>query len=95
MSDLLDGNDLMGVVGGCLVALCLVPQVWKALQTKSTEDISYAYQGIYIVGIILLNAYALILGLWPIYTGFIRGSPDHHVDVDEAPIQQTKENSRG
>ncbi len=63
MSDLLDGTDLMGVVGGCLVALSLDPQVWKALQTKSTEDISYAYQGIYIVGITLLNAYALILGL--------------------------------
>jgi uncharacterized protein with PQ loop repeat len=67
MSDLLDGTDLMGVVGGCLLALSLVPQVWKAYLTKSTEDISYAYQGIYIVGITLLNAYALILGLWPIY----------------------------
>jgi uncharacterized protein with PQ loop repeat len=67
MSDLLDGTDLVGVVGGCLIALSLVPQVWKAYLTKSTEDISYAYQGIYIVGITLLNAYALILGLWPIY----------------------------
>jgi uncharacterized protein with PQ loop repeat len=67
MSDLLDGTNLMGVVGGCFIALSLVPQVWKAYQTKSAEDISYAYQGIYIVGITLLNAYALLLGLWPIY----------------------------
>jgi MtN3 and saliva related transmembrane protein len=67
MSELLDGTDLMGVVGGCFIALSLVPQVWKAYQTKSAEDISYTYQVIYIIGITLLNAYALILGLWPIY----------------------------
>jgi uncharacterized protein with PQ loop repeat len=59
--------NVIGTVGGGLIAFSLVPQVWKTYQTQSTADISYAYQGIYILGTTLVNAYALSTGLWPVY----------------------------
>jgi uncharacterized protein with PQ loop repeat len=59
--------NVIGTVGGSLIAFSLVPQVWKTYQTQSAADISYIYQGIYILGTTLVNAYALSTGLWPVY----------------------------
>jgi uncharacterized protein with PQ loop repeat len=67
MSLLEDGVDIVGLFGGSLIALSLVPQVWKAHKTQRAEDISYSYQCIYIVGTTFLNIYAFMLGLWPVY----------------------------
>jgi uncharacterized protein with PQ loop repeat len=67
MSLLEDGVDILGLFGGSLIALSLVPQVWKAHKTQRAEDISYSYQCIYIVGTTFLNIYAFMLGLWPVY----------------------------
>ena len=67
MSLLKDGVDIVGLFGGSLIALSLVPQVWKAHKTQRAEDISYYYQGIYMMGTTFLNIYGLMLGLWPVY----------------------------
>ena len=43
-----------------------VAMVVSSLRARSPQ-ISYAYQGIYILGCTLTNAYALARGLWPVY----------------------------
>ena len=36
-------------------------------KTKSVDDISYCYQGIYILGTGMVNMYAIYFGLWAVY----------------------------
>lgn len=62
-----DAFDTIGVIGGILFSLSLAPQLYKTFRTKSADDISFVYQGIYILGITLSNIYALYFNLWPIY----------------------------
>jgi MtN3 and saliva related transmembrane protein len=59
--------QVVGLIGGATIALSLLPQVYKTYRTRSAADISYFYQGVYIVGCTLGNIYALYEGLWPIY----------------------------
>ena len=60
-------NEVIGMVGGMTVSASLIPQVIKTAQTRSTEDISYAWQAAYIAGLAGINYYALSEGLWPVY----------------------------
>jgi uncharacterized protein with PQ loop repeat len=48
-----DVAEFLGYVGGFLIAVAFVPQVWKALKTRSTKDISYGWQIVYLVGSIM------------------------------------------
>jgi MtN3 and saliva related transmembrane protein len=59
--------EILGMIGGIAISMSLVPQVWKVYQTKSALDISYVYQGIYIFGLSLVNLYAIVEGLWPVF----------------------------
>ena len=59
--------DTIGCLGGVTIAVSLIPQVIKTFRTKSATDISYAYQAVYIVGCTLVNTYAILEGLWPVY----------------------------
>jgi uncharacterized protein with PQ loop repeat len=53
--------EAIGYAGGLLIALSLLPQVIHTLKTKSTRDISYGYQTIYIAGCILSYAYFVLV----------------------------------
>lgn len=59
--------ELIGTVGGCAIALSLLPQVILSFRTKCTADISYTYQFIYICGTGLVSTYALYFGHWAVY----------------------------
>lgn len=61
------GIEILGFVGGASISASLIPQVIKTYRTKSATDISYIYQAIYILGTSMVNVYALIEGLWPVY----------------------------
>ena len=63
--------EILGTIGGTMIALSLLPQVIHTFRTKSAGDISYVYQGIYIVGTTLVNLYAITFGLWPVYISCI------------------------
>jgi MtN3 and saliva related transmembrane protein len=62
-----DTMVILGMIGGIAISMSLVPQIWKVYKTKSAIDISYVYQGIYIFGLSLVNVYAIVEGLWPVY----------------------------
>jgi MtN3 and saliva related transmembrane protein len=54
-------ESFLGYVGGLLMGVAFIPQVWKAWKTKSTKDISYGWQILYLVGCILNYAYLIMV----------------------------------
>jgi hypothetical protein len=41
--------DAIGYTGGCVLAICLIPQIGKIVITRSARDISYAWSVLYLV----------------------------------------------
>lgn len=58
--------DILGYVAGILVVISLLPQVIKSWKTKSTRDISLSRYIIYVIGLILWVAYAVIIQNGPV-----------------------------
>ena len=53
--------EILGFTGGVVLAVALVPQVLHTLKTRSTKDISYSFQMIYIIGLVLDYAYFIMV----------------------------------
>lgn len=49
--------DILGYVGGGILAICHVPQLIKMWETKSADDLSYMHLLWYLIGLILLVIY--------------------------------------
>ena len=58
---------IVGLIGGIFLGICLIPQVYKTIVTKSTKDISLIWQLLYSTGLGLLYIYSLYFGLWSLY----------------------------
>jgi len=58
--------ELIGYLGGFTIAFALTPQVYKAWKTKSTGDISFMWNVIYIVGLMLYVVYGYGIHAMPI-----------------------------
>lgn len=59
-------TEAIGYASGFVIALSLVPAVWKAYTTKSTADISYGWSTTYIVGLLGFLAYSVLISSTPI-----------------------------
>lgn len=59
-------DEWIGYIGGFILSLCLLPQIIKALQTRSTEDISFIWQFMYITGLSGTVAYTYMEGVYPV-----------------------------
>ena len=64
---MIDYYDACGYVAGFLFACGLIPQLHKSYQTKNLEDISYAWQFIFISAVILGIIYSVHKELPPVY----------------------------
>ncbi|KNE67925.1 hypothetical protein AMAG_13112 [Allomyces macrogynus ATCC 38327] len=53
--------EAIGYVGGVVLALCLAPQIVQVVRTESAEDISYAWQFLYLVGLAITLAYLVLV----------------------------------
>ena len=53
-------RDAMGVVGGVLLAFCLVPQLYKIHRTKSAQDIDFGWTALYAGGLAFNIAYLVL-----------------------------------
>jgi MtN3 and saliva related transmembrane protein len=62
----LDSVSILGFIAGGLTTLAFLPQVIKALRTKSTHDISLAMVTLTATGILLWFIYGLCLRSLPI-----------------------------
>jgi len=58
----LDYVELIGYVGGVVLAVSLVPQLIKSFRDRSTSELSYTWQIVYIIGLWLNFAYFILVG---------------------------------
>jgi len=63
----MDIYDICGYGAGILFASGFVPQIHKSYKTKNMDDISYAWQFIFLTGVILGIIYSVHKDLPPIY----------------------------
>jgi MtN3 and saliva related transmembrane protein len=57
--------EILGLLGGLLVTVSLLPQVIKSYKTKSTKDISIVYTIILMTGLALWILYAILNKIIP------------------------------
>lgn len=63
MSDL---HEWIGGIAATLTTCSFIPQVWRVLQTRHTQDISLTMYALFTTGVALWLAYGILLGAWPI-----------------------------
>ena len=64
---MIDIYEICGYMAGILFASSLVPQLYKSCCIKNLDDISYGWQAISIVAIILGLIYSIHKDLPPVY----------------------------
>ncbi|CAF1282878.1 unnamed protein product [Didymodactylos carnosus] len=51
--------DLLGYLGGALLAICLLPQLYRTYKTRSAGDFSYIWNVLYMAGMIITIVYLI------------------------------------
>lgn len=59
--------DVIGTLGGCIIAISAPMQLYKSWESQSTKDISWLWISFYFCGITFLYAYAWMASLPPIW----------------------------
>ena len=59
--------DCIGFIGGSILGLQLIPQIYKAYKTKSTNDISTFFLLMNIVGLTMMTTYGVCNNDMPLY----------------------------
>jgi uncharacterized protein with PQ loop repeat len=54
-------NDVLGGVGGGVLAAMMVPQLFQLFKTKSARDLSYSFLALYLFGLGLMMIYLWVL----------------------------------
>lgn len=60
--------ELLGYLGGFLIAIALAPQLIKTWKTKSAKDLSLLWTTISLIGLILYGVYAGLNSIYPLLT---------------------------
>lgn len=60
-------TDAIGYLGGTILSVQTIPQIWKAIRTGSSTDISYAFLLLNLFGLILMTSYGLLKKDPPVY----------------------------
>jgi len=61
-------QDFIGFVAGILIAVSMIPQIFKSYKTKSVEDISFLMLIIIMFGTALWVIYGILIKSFPIIT---------------------------
>lgn len=61
-------SELVGYLGGFLIAMALAPQLLKTWKTKSARDLSLLWTTISLIGLILYGIYAATNKVFPLLT---------------------------
>ena len=62
----LDWKELLGLVGGALTSLSLIPQIWRLFSLKSAREISLPFSLLLLLGIACWLVYGILFGLFPV-----------------------------
>jgi len=63
----MDIYELFGYISGFLFSISLIPQIYKSYKTKKLDDMSYLWQIIFLVGMILMLIYSYQKNLMPVF----------------------------
>tara|TARA_Y100001970_G_C13466628_1_gene477746 strand:+ start:195 stop:473 length:279 start_codon:yes stop_codon:yes gene_type:complete len=66
-SDTDNSYNYIGLIGSLILTLSIIPQVYKTYISKSADDLSYKWLYSTIIGLILVNIYAVNFNLWSLY----------------------------
>lgn len=64
---ILHPTEIIGLLGGIVLASCLIPQIYLVFKTKNVESISLIWQALYIIGLSCTNIYGIYNNLIPVY----------------------------
>jgi MtN3 and saliva related transmembrane protein len=67
----MDYIQIIGYISTLIIAISLTPQVIKSWKTKSTKDISLAWNSVYLIGLLLFMVYAIGIMEIPLIIGNI------------------------
>ena len=67
MCDRDSSYDSVGISGGIVLSICLIPQIYEIIKTKHVDNISYLWQLLYLIGLILNITYTIHYDLKPLY----------------------------
>jgi MtN3 and saliva related transmembrane protein len=59
--------NLLGLGGGTLMSIMMIPQLWQVYKTKSAKDLAWGFLINYFVGISMLCSFSFGKGLWSLY----------------------------
>jgi uncharacterized protein with PQ loop repeat len=61
MMDILVVGDILGIVGGLILGVCLVPEIHLIIKQRSADDVSYTWLALYLLGLVTQLAYLIIV----------------------------------
>lgn len=62
----LDMKDWLGLVGGALTSLSLLPQIWQLFRLKSAHEISLPFSILMLAGLTCWLVYGIVFNLFPV-----------------------------
>ncbi|KAI8835464.1 hypothetical protein BJ741DRAFT_534032 [Chytriomyces cf. hyalinus JEL632] len=64
MSESATAINIVGAVGGGILAICTAPQLYKIFKTRTADDVSLTFTIMYTMGLILSATYTALIGAW-------------------------------
>lgn len=61
----MDSKELLGMVGGALTSLSMLPQMWRLFKMKSAREISMPFSVLLLAGLVCWLAYGVAFDLFP------------------------------
>lgn len=61
----MDSKELLGMVGGALTSLSMLPQMWQLFKMKSAREISMSFSVLLLAGLVCWLAYGIAFDLFP------------------------------
>ncbi len=65
-ANVMESNDLLGLIAGAFTTIAFVPQVLRTYRTRSTKDISLGMFALFSTGVLLWLIYGINLHSWPV-----------------------------
>ncbi len=59
-------TEIIGALAGVLTTIAFLPQVLRTWQTRSAGDISFAWLGTFVAGLMLWFIYGVLIVSWPV-----------------------------
>jgi uncharacterized protein with PQ loop repeat len=53
--------NVLGTLGGLLLSVCLLPQLWRIWKTRSAADLDYGWMALYGAGLAVNTAYLILV----------------------------------